>query len=122
MALGETIGRIRDARGLSLSALARNEKNPTVPLACRIPAGSSSGELPPHRPGVEEYLVVNDGRLEARVGDEMVRLSRGDALYFEADVSHRFTNVGRGACGYYLVINSARAADRRPAARVGRSA
>lgn len=202
MALGPTIRRIREARGLSLSDLARrsrvsasmlsrierSEKNPTVPLACRIaealdttlshlvgevprsevvvvparerqvlrdpqsgferqilsptfptrgieflynviPVGQGSGEFPPHRPGVEEYLVVAEGRLEARVGTEVVRLGRGDALYFEADVAHGFTNVGRGACAYYLVINSVRAAarrkapgPRRPAARMGRPA
>jgi quercetin dioxygenase-like cupin family protein len=33
-------------------------------------------------------------------------LEEGDALYFEADVPHRFDNVGEGTCSYYLVIVS----------------
>jgi quercetin dioxygenase-like cupin family protein len=33
-------------------------------------------------------------------------LGEGDALYFEADVRHRFDNAGKGECSYYLVISS----------------
>jgi quercetin dioxygenase-like cupin family protein len=33
-------------------------------------------------------------------------LEVGDAVYFEADVTHRFDNVGADECSYYLVIVS----------------
>jgi quercetin dioxygenase-like cupin family protein len=33
-------------------------------------------------------------------------LEEGDALYFEADVPHRFDNAGEEECSYYLVIDS----------------
>ena len=69
-----------------------------------VPHGSTSGEFPPHRRGVEEYVVVEKGRLRTFVGDEEHLLEAGDALYFEADVSHRFDNAGDGECSYYLVI------------------
>jgi transcriptional regulator with XRE-family HTH domain len=71
-----------------------------------VPYGSTSGEFPPHRRGVEEYVVVEKGRLRAAVGGEEHLLEEGDALYFEADVSHRFDNDGDGECSYYLVIVS----------------
>jgi transcriptional regulator with XRE-family HTH domain len=71
-----------------------------------VPEGSSSGEFPPHRRGVEEYIVVEKGRLLAVLGGEDYLLEEGDALYFEADVSHRFDNAGEGDCSYYLVIDS----------------
>ena len=71
-----------------------------------VPHGSTSGEFPPHRRGVEEYVVVEKGRLRTFVGDEEHLLEAGDALYFEADVSHRFDNAGDGECSYYLVIVS----------------
>lgn len=71
-----------------------------------IPEGSTSGEFPPHKKGVEEYLVVEAGRIKAILdGDEYV-LEEGDALYFEADIAHRFDNIGRGESSYYLVIAS----------------
>jgi quercetin dioxygenase-like cupin family protein len=71
-----------------------------------VPGGSSSGEFPPHRRGVTEYVVVERGRLRALLGGEEHLLEEGDALYFEADVTHRFDNAGEGECSYYLVIDS----------------
>ncbi len=71
-----------------------------------IPEGSTSGEFPPHRRGVEEYIVVEKGRLEALIGGVEQVLEVGYAVYFEADVAHRFDNVGEGECSYYLVIVS----------------
>ncbi len=71
-----------------------------------VPEGSSSGEFPPHRRGVAEYVVVERGRLRAYIGGEDYLLDEGDALYFEADVPHRFENAGEGECSYYLVIDS----------------
>ena len=71
-----------------------------------VPENSTSGELPPHRRGVEEYVVVERGRLRAVLGGEEYVLEEGDAAYFEADVAHRFDNAGVGECSYYLVIDS----------------
>ena len=71
-----------------------------------VPAGSTSGEFPQHRRGVTEYLVVERGRLRAVLGNDEYLLEEGDALYFEADVPHRFDNAGEGECSYYLVIDS----------------
>jgi transcriptional regulator with XRE-family HTH domain len=71
-----------------------------------VPGGSSSGEFPPHRRGVEEYVVVERGQLRAILRGEEYLLDEGDALYFEADVPHRFDNAGEEECSYYLVIDS----------------
>jgi transcriptional regulator with XRE-family HTH domain len=72
----------------------------------KIPEGSTSGDFPPHRRGVEEHIVVERGTLRAVLGGEEYLLRNGDALYFEADVPHRFDNAGEGECSYYLVISS----------------
>ena len=71
-----------------------------------IPEGSTSGEFPPHRRGVEEHIVIERGSLRATLGGEEYLLGEGDALYFEADVPHCFDNAGEGECSYYLVISS----------------
>jgi transcriptional regulator with XRE-family HTH domain len=71
-----------------------------------VPEGANSGVFPPHRRGVEEYLLVEKGRLRAILGGEDYVLDEGDSAYFEADVTHRFDNVGEGECSYYLVIGS----------------
>jgi transcriptional regulator with XRE-family HTH domain len=71
-----------------------------------IPKGSTSGEFPPHRKGVEEQLVVEQGTLKATLAGDEYLLEEGDALYFEADVPHRFDNAGEGKCSYYLVFST----------------
>lgn len=71
-----------------------------------VPEGGSSGDFPPHGEGVEEYVSVEKGRLKARIGAEELLLEEGDSIFFEADVTHRFENVGEGECRYYLVIDS----------------
>lgn len=70
-----------------------------------VPERATSGDFPPHRQGVEEYIVVEQGRLKAVLGGEEYLLEEGDSLYFEADVTHRFDNVGLGEASYYLVIS-----------------
>jgi transcriptional regulator with XRE-family HTH domain len=70
-----------------------------------IPEGSTSGEFPPHRKGVGEQIVVERGTLKAILAGEEHLLREGDALYFEADVPHRFDNAGKQECSYYLVIS-----------------
>ena len=72
-----------------------------------VPEGSTSGEFPPHKRGVVEYIVVERGSLKAILAEEEYLLEEGDAIYFEADVPHRFENAGDGECSYYLVIDSA---------------
>ena len=71
-----------------------------------VPEGSTSGDFPPHRRGVEEYVAVEKGYLRAVLGGQEHLLEEGDAVYFEADVTHRFDNAGEGECSYYLVIVS----------------
>jgi transcriptional regulator with XRE-family HTH domain len=71
-----------------------------------LPEGSSTGEFVAHRRGVEEYIYVLRGRLEAAVGDRRVTLGERDSLYFQADATHAFTNVGEGECEYFLIIDS----------------
>jgi transcriptional regulator with XRE-family HTH domain len=72
----------------------------------KIPSRSTSGEFPPHRKGVEEQIFVERGTLKATLAGEEYLLRQGDALYFEADVPHRFDNAGDEECTYYLVTSS----------------
>ena len=71
-----------------------------------LPPGVSTGTFVPHRIGVEEYIYVLSGKLEARLGDEVHMLCEGDALFFQAHKSHAFKAAGKGACRYMLIIHN----------------
>jgi transcriptional regulator with XRE-family HTH domain len=73
-----------------------------------LPANIGTGQFVAHRRGVEEYIFVLRGKLRAVIGDEQVVMNEGDSLYFQADVDHAFTNVGKGECQYFLIIDTAK--------------
>ncbi|WCK55314.1 XRE family transcriptional regulator [Aneurinibacillus sp. Ricciae_BoGa-3] len=72
-----------------------------------IPPGKESEIFPAHQPGVKEYIAVAQGKLRVDLTDDRTyELDEGDAIYYEADIEHRFINVGNEECRYYLVIDS----------------
>jgi transcriptional regulator with XRE-family HTH domain len=48
------------------------------------------------RLGVEKFIYVLDGKVEAGIGDEKYTLAKGDTLYFESSVPHQFRNLITG--------------------------
>lgn len=74
-----------------------------------IPPGSSSGDLPAsHQKGMEKYIVIERGKLRVVIGTQAYLLAEGDAMYYKADVAHRYENAGKGVCSYYIVVSRAR--------------
>lgn len=60
-----------------------------------------------HAPGTVENLVVSTGKLDLVVGRESFHLDAGDAIVFEADAPHTYTNAGPKECLMYLVMTYA---------------
>jgi transcriptional regulator with XRE-family HTH domain len=58
----------------------------------------------PHPPGTTENLVVTAGALELEIESERYLLAQGDAIHFEADVSHAYVNPGEAETVMYLVM------------------
>lgn len=71
-----------------------------------LPPGVSTGGFVPHRIGVEEYIYVLSGALEACLGDDVHGLEEGDALFFQAHKRHEFRATGKTACRYMLIIHN----------------
>jgi len=70
-----------------------------------VPAGAETGTFPPHRSGTREHVVVVRGRIEGRIGGDVVGLGPGDAAAFPADVPHGFRNPAAEPCEFLLVID-----------------
>jgi transcriptional regulator with XRE-family HTH domain len=45
------------------------------------------------RPGIEKFIYVLEGKIEANIGEEKYSLMKGDTLYFEASMPHCFKNT-----------------------------
>jgi transcriptional regulator with XRE-family HTH domain len=43
--------------------------------------------------GIEKFIYVLDGKIEANIGEEKYDLMKGDTLYFEASAPHFFKNT-----------------------------
>ena len=72
----------------------------------RLAAGSKE-PADAHAPGTLENLVVAEGSLDLVVGKETHHLEAGDAIVFEADVTHTYANAGTKECVMYLVMTYA---------------
>jgi transcriptional regulator with XRE-family HTH domain len=70
----------------------------------RLAAGHTE-EAEAHAPGTVENLVLVEGRVEIRPGNEPAcRLEPGDAILFEADTPHSYCNTGSREAVLYLVM------------------
>jgi len=46
--------------------------------------------------GVERFVYILEGKVEAIVGNDKYNLAKGDTLYFESSLPHHFRNSGPG--------------------------
>jgi mannose-6-phosphate isomerase-like protein (cupin superfamily) len=60
-----------------------------------LTAGDSTGEKPEAHKKSDQVLLVLRGRLTGEVGQEKVRLKKGDILLIPAGMPRGFTNVAR---------------------------
>lgn len=72
-----------------------------------LPPGQSSGPFPPHRPGVEETLVVASGQLRLHLRNQIYELNQGDSVFYRAHVEHKFDNPSTTQTViFFIMINN----------------
>jgi transcriptional regulator with XRE-family HTH domain len=57
------------------------------------------------RPGVEKFIFVLDGKIEATIGENKYNMVKGDTLYFESSFPHYFKNIGNGEARVISVVS-----------------
>ena len=72
----------------------------------RLPPRTSTGPLPPYPTGACKHVVATHGTVVVGFERTEMALDEGDALYFAADVEHRFDNRTDQPTEYYLVISA----------------
>lgn len=64
-----------------------------MPVLIKIGKGGSTHKEET-KYGIDKFIYVLDGKIEAHLGEEKYVLGKNDSLYFEANISHRFKNIG----------------------------
>ena len=57
-----------------------------------LPGGNTDKEST--KIGIEKFIYVLEGKIEAAIGDENYQLGPGDTLYFNASLMHQLSNTG----------------------------
>lgn len=114
MSLGALVGEaeppstrlLRNGDGVELASesglsgrllLTEGRPHRTEVIQFELPPGADYRSAP-HQSGTEEFLFCVRGRLEAGPIDREEHLSVGDALWFPADIPHRYTSARGARC------------------------
>ncbi|GED22949.1 helix-turn-helix domain-containing protein [Halomonas halmophila] len=109
LAAGSEAVRMTDEAGMQVAPLfAYDPEHHFEWLVVSLAPGAVS-ESDPHAPGVVEHLVVIEGQLELRLGDQWQRLEAGEGRRFAADQPHAYRNAGEAPARFHDVIHYPRA-------------
>lgn len=75
-----------------------------MPLMIKIASGGAT-QKEQHKRGVEKFIYIINGNLEAVIGKETFTLRRGDSLYFDASLPHIFKNKVRSQMEAICIVS-----------------
>lgn len=76
-----------------------------VNLAFNVLPPNKTVTFPPHHKGVEEYLVVHEGRLTVIIDGTSFNVGPGDTLFYPSDCVHEFCNETHLPVSFYIVVD-----------------
>ena len=84
---------IHDRKATSEMLAANSLSKKMMPMMIKI---SKGGQTHPEeaRIGIEKFIYVIDGKIEAFIGKDKFDIGKGDTLYFESSIPHHFKNSG----------------------------
>ena len=74
-----------------------------MPLIIKIAKGSSTHK-DATKTGIEKFIYIAAGKIEANIGEEKYNLTKGDTLYFESSAPHHFKNTGPEEASLICVV------------------
>jgi quercetin dioxygenase-like cupin family protein/DNA-binding Xre family transcriptional regulator len=95
---------VHDKRASSEMLAANSFNKNMVPMMIKI---SKNGDTHPEKTksGIEKFIYVLDGKLEAEIGGNKYKLIKGDTLYFESSAPHHFKNTGSSEVRLISVVS-----------------
>ena len=74
-----------------------------IPLIIKITKGAKTS-TDATKVGVDKFVCLLKGRVEAHIGDETIGLSGNDSIYFDSSILHYFKNIGTGEARFVCII------------------
>ncbi|MFQ5953327.1 MAG: helix-turn-helix domain-containing protein [Candidatus Omnitrophota bacterium] len=75
-----------------------------MPLMIKIGSGGET-QKEQNKPGVEKFIYVQAGAIEATIGGLTYDLKHGDSLYFDASLAHSFKNKAKTEAEAICIIS-----------------
>jgi quercetin dioxygenase-like cupin family protein/DNA-binding Xre family transcriptional regulator len=86
---------LHDDRAASEVLVTKMANKKMLPILIKLAKGGTTLKEET-RIGVEKFLYVLEGKIEASIGDEKYTLTKGDTLYFDSSIPHQIKNLGAG--------------------------
>lgn len=86
---------IHDKNSSSEILVSRAMEKKMMPTLVKIHAGGLTHKEE-NKPGIEKFIYILEGKIEAVVGDDKYSLGKDDTLYFDSSLPHYFKNNGNG--------------------------
>lgn len=95
---------VHDNRAMSELLTSNPLNKKMMPTMVRISKGGGT-HLEETKVGIEKFVYILDGKVEAAVGKEKFNLVKGDTLYFESSIPHLFKNTGPSEARLISVVS-----------------
>lgn len=100
--VGHTVG-IHDKRFSSEFLISDTHNKKIIPLVIKIMKGGRTSTDKTNT-GVDKFIYMLQGRVEASIGNEKYGLSPNDSIYFDSSVPHYFKNTGTSEARLVCII------------------
>lgn len=95
---------VHDRNATSEILVSKTVARRMLPLLIKISKGGST-HREETKSGVDKFIYVLDGKVEASVGENTYDLVKGDTLYFESSLPHQFKNTGASESRLICVVS-----------------
>ena len=100
--VGHAVG-IQDKSFSSELLISDTHNKKIIPLVIRIVNGKRT-PIDKTNTGVDKFVYMLQGKVEAHIGDEKYGLSGNDSIYFDSSVPHYFKNTGVGEARFVCIV------------------
>lgn len=100
--IGHPVG-INDNNFSSELLISNTHNKKIIPLIIRIMKDERTSTDKTNT-GIDKFIYMLQGRVEANIGNEKYGLSNNDSIYFDSSVPHYFKNIGTGEARFLCIV------------------